>query len=711
MTMHTASKAFLPALLLGVSGCATTPPPEAPAQISSAATAVGAAGFTSEDATFSRPYIDVQEWRSEPVRHYYVHGGFEGTETRFSFYLPPRDEYEGRFFQHITPVPDNENLAQAMPPGKFDKIGFSAASGGYFVETNGGGPLDIAGGAPQEDPTIRAYRANAAAAQFSRHVAKQFYDTEARPFGYAYGGSGGAYRTIGSMENTSGVWDGAVPYVPGSTMAIPNMFTLRVQAMRVLNDKFPQIIDAVEPGGSGDPYAGLTDREAEVLREADLMGFPLQSWFGYRTMGIHGLAALYPGVKSADPTYFTDFWTKPGYLGYDHPEYFEGSRMQFSARVAEPITRAKALELGLVERLAGSARGGVDRAYELANTPAGQEIVGYRLAETPPEMLFIAGDVVVESGASAGKTMPASAIHGDIVMLGHANRQVAGSVAAGDTIRIDNSDMLALESYHRHQVPGPDFPVWDQFRDAEGKPLYPQRPMLLGPIFTQGASGSRMTGEFDGKMILLASLWDREALPWQADWYRRRVEAAGNDVRLYYVDNALHGDEPQNPDADRIVSYQGPLQQALRAVAAWAENGIEPPQNTAYRIEDGQVIVPDNAAQRLGLQPVVSLTASGGKRAEVRVGQPVTLTGLVTVPPQGGSIVSAGWDFEGDGEYVPAQAMTPTAEGTIVQTSHRFAAPGTYFVTLRATAQPSEAQGTPYSELTDLDRVRIVVTQ
>ena len=33
-------------------------------------------------------------------------------DTRFSIYLPPADRYEGRFFQHITPVPDSEFLAQ-----------------------------------------------------------------------------------------------------------------------------------------------------------------------------------------------------------------------------------------------------------------------------------------------------------------------------------------------------------------------------------------------------------------------------------------------------------------------------------------------------------------------------------------------------------------------------------------------------------------------
>ena len=121
---------------------------------------------------FDEPYIDVEEWRDSPVRHRYVHGGFKGTETRFSIYLPPESSYEGRFFQHITPVPDSEHLAQQQGPGEQNKIGFSMASGGYFLETNGGG---VWGGYGSDDPTVAGYRANAASAQHSRIVAAQMY--------------------------------------------------------------------------------------------------------------------------------------------------------------------------------------------------------------------------------------------------------------------------------------------------------------------------------------------------------------------------------------------------------------------------------------------------------------------------------------------------------------------------------------------------------
>ncbi|HKN49375.1 MAG TPA: hypothetical protein VJ010_04020, partial [Actinomycetota bacterium] len=63
----------------------------------------------AEDPRFNQPYIDVREWRDEPAdapvfpgtvttqhggaapfkaRHLYVHGGFTGTDAKFSFCFP-----------------------------------------------------------------------------------------------------------------------------------------------------------------------------------------------------------------------------------------------------------------------------------------------------------------------------------------------------------------------------------------------------------------------------------------------------------------------------------------------------------------------------------------------------------------------------------------------------------------------------------------------
>lgn len=669
------------------------------------------------DPLFSQPYIDIDEWRDAPVRHRYVHGGFRGTDTRFSFYFPAKEQYQGRFFQHITPTPDSENNAPLIPAGEYNKIGSSFAAGAYFVETNGGGQIDLTKGSlALRDPLITAYKANAAAAAYSRVVALKMYGGK-RPYGYAYGGSGGAYRTIGSIENTRGVWDGVVPYVPGSYMAIPNMFTVRMQALRVLRDKFPGIVDAMEPGGSGDPYAGLTPHEASVLREVEQMGFPMKTWFGYKTMGLHGFAALYGGVAAADPTYFTDFWTKPGYLGQDHPEFFTKDRIQFKTTVGAPITAAEAARRGLssnpFEQQEEGNRGGVDNAYK---GPPGEadRIVGYRLSAAPPQVYFLGGDLLVSSGAVAGKRLTLNTLRGDTIMLGLADPRLAAQIKPGDEVTVDNSNFLAMETYHRHQVPGKEFTVWDQFRKPDGTPIYPQRRMLLGPLFTKSTAGSLQTGRFEGKMILAASLWDREAMPWQADWYRGRVQEhlgakTDQNFRLWYTDHALHGDEPTTEAASRVVTYVPVLQQALSDLAAWVEKGIAPPASTNYRVVKGQVIVPATAAARRGIQPVVTLTVARRDRIEVAKGQPVVLTGTIAVPPGAGGLVAAEWDFDGLGKFPVTSPIPRGAKRATVTATHVFDKPGTYFPALRGSSERNGNPNTPYGRVRNLDSVRVIV--
>lgn len=686
--------------------------------------------FISRDTLFNEPYVDVDEWRDKPVRHRYVHGGFKGTGARFSFYFPSKEKYQGRFFQYITPFPDSETLSQGAS-GEEDKIGFSVTHGSYFIETNGGGRVDFA--KPESrDPTIGAFRVNAAAAQFSRVVAARIYGGS-RPYGYAFGGSGGAYRTVGSIENTDGVWDGVVPYVLGSPMAIPNVFTVRMHAMRVLKEQFPRIIDALEPGGSGDMYAGLNDEEKQALEEVTRMGFPPKAWFGYQHMGIHGFLVLYQGVVRADKSYFeNDFWNTPGYLGANPPASLLKARIQQRSRIKEGISIDRAVGLGLTQQVSPTERGTADAAWKAIGGAQGAMPAAFQLTDVLPDVDFLGGDLQIKSGAAAGRSLQITKIAGDKVVLGPADAVVLAQVKPGDEVQVDNSDFLAVQTYHRHQTPGKEYTVYDYFRDRDGKPTHPQRPMLLGPVFTRGAAGVLPTGRFNGKMILLESLWDREAFPWQADWYRSKVQAHLGDklddnFRLWYTDRALHGDVSIEDDPTRTVGYLGVLQQALLDLSAWVEKGVAPAANTQYKIDKGQVIVPETANERKGIQPVVTLKVDGNERAEANVGQSVTFTAEVDVPENMGTVVAAAWNFEGlqqevgkrsgwdfeksDAFPVPASFAPVDKKGSrvILKTTHTFTKPGTYFPTLRVASQRHGNAKTPYTRIQNLDRVRVVV--
>lgn len=659
------------------------------------------------DDLFAEPYVDVDEWRDLPVRHRYVHGGFVETDTRFSIYLPPVEQYRGRFFQHITPVPDSEHLAQGAT-GEEDKIGFSIASGAYFLETNGGGTSGSPGSTV--DPTIAAYRANAAAARHSRVVAAEMYG-EHRPYGYAYGGSGGGYRTIGGAENTSGVWDGVVPYVIGSPMAIPNMFTVRMHAQRVLRRRFDEIVDAVEPGGSGDPSTGLDDEEREALTEVTRMGFPPRSWYAHATMGMHAFPVLYGGVRTADPTYFDDFWTQPGYLGHASPASLRRDIVQHGCAIAATIDAVEAEALGLSVPTPGRARGGVDTAFLGAGEPASVP-VAVRLTSAP-DVDLLGAELIVTSGAAAGARLLINEIVDDVAVFGPVDAAIVVQLRPGDTVEVDNRGFLAAQTYHRHQVPSPDYPAWDQFRDPDGTPTYPQRPTLLGPLFAAAAAGTVQTGRFEGKMIVVACLLDREALPWQADWYRSKVrehlgDAADDRFRLWFVDNALHGDSETQDDSTHAVSYLGALHQALRDVSAWVERGVEPPATTVYDVDDAQVVVPAGAEDRRGIQPVVTLTVDGDARADVGVGDQVTLRASAQVPPGTGQIVSVEWDLDGEGRFPQRTSVAP-AEEVVAELRHTFERPGTWFPTVRVAAQRDGDATTPFARLQNLARVRVVV--
>lgn len=677
---------------------------------------VSGQNIPAQDTMFKAPYVDKDEWRDKPVRHHYVHGGFTGTDTRFSFYFPPKEKYEGHFFQYITPVPDNENLSQGAT-GEGDKIGFAVTNGAYFIETNGGGKFGAGMPGSGIDATIGAYRANAACAQYSRVVAAQLYGTGQRPYGYAFGGSGGAYRTIGGIENTDGVWDGAVPYVLGSPMAIPNVFTVRIHAMRVLHNKFPRIVDAREPGG-GDMFAGLNDEEKQALTEVTKMGFPPKAWFAYQTMGLHAFPVLYPGVAMADAKYFKDFWTVPGYLGADGASSVHKARIQQSSKIKIIITAELAAKFGLpAAETAGQARGTADAAWKSIGGAEGGMPVAFQLENSLPDDNYLGGDLTIKSGAATGEKLFVPHVSGDKIILGTADAKILAQIKQGDEVMLDNSDFLAAQTYHRHQVPGKEYHSWDQFRDSTGKPIYPQRPMLLGPLFTKAASGVLPSGKFKGKVILLGSLWDSEAFPWQQDWYRTKVkenfgDSTDDHFRLWFTDHANHGDYVVPGDPGHLVSYLGVLQQALLDLSAWVEKGIAPPANTNYKVVDGQIVLPTTAAERKGIQATVMVKANGKESIVADKNKPVDFTATIDLPINTGGVVSAAWDFENAGVFTAGEKLIPggkAASRLALKTTHTFAKPGTYFPTLLIVSQRHGDTKTPYTLIKNLGRVRVVV--
>ncbi|MDE2404316.1 MAG: hypothetical protein KGM17_06585 [Sphingomonadales bacterium] len=633
-------------------------------------------GLDWTDPVFNQPFVDKDEQRQGPVPHRYMSGGFRGTEARFSFYLPTPDQYDGRFFHNTYPMAVTSDIGPF--PIEFEvatgDLGFTIASFAAYVQTNNGGLFRD----PATDPAIPAWRVNAAAAKYFREVSQEVFGPH-KVHGYLFGGSGGAYQTLGAAEATTGIWDGFVPFVSGCNHAIPSMFTARMHALRTIGRKgsFPALFDQLDAGGDGDLAAVLDAEELAAYREAAGMGFPPAGWYGHATMGSGYFANVSGMIPLLDPTYAEDFWSKPGYLGSDPDAAIRKDRFVFDTTVT-------------------AVEPGPPFALVLAAVP-GRD--------------FANAHVVLENGAS----LPIARCEGTTVTpVAHLDPGVLAAIRPGDKVRIDNSWALALETYHRHQVPEEsEYLGWNQFRNAAGDPVYPQRPVQIGPIGTANSAGHVLHGHANGKMILLGCLLDIDCHPWQSDWYRQHArKALGKDraddaIAVQYIERAHH-ENPQGPLArQHAVAYSGALQQALHDVAAWVENDEVPPQ-THYRIEGAQVIVPGNANARGGSQPVITLHANGGVRAEVAVGEPVHFTASIEVPLTTGDVVAAEWDFDGSGDFAIEADFTP-AHHVELSASYAWSRPGTHFVVLRAHSHREGDVETPYCRIANLARVRVVV--
>jgi hypothetical protein len=235
--------------------------------------------------------------------------------------------------------------------------------------------------------------------------------------------------------------------------------------------------------------------------------------------------------------------------------------------------------------------------------------------------------------------------------------------------------------------------------------------VLVGPAGTINSAGSVLTGNVDAKVLILAALLDIDAYPWQADWYRGRIrESMGerfeDSCAIWFIDNAHH-ENPMRPiQKAHAVSFGGALQQGLRDLARWVEEG-EKPLETRYQVIESQVIVPARASERRGVQPVVTLKANGGARASVAAGDAVELSVEAQVPPGTGEIVAVEWSPLGDGVFVAGDVPIGTAAQATLR--HVYDTQGTWFPTVRVTSQREGDAATPYGRVQNITTARVFV--
>jgi hypothetical protein len=619
------------------------------------------------DPIYGNPVIDDSTtYTNLSVPHHVVFGHFEGTPTRFRIYFPPPETWKGRFFHYVYPI--QTEVADDW------RVNFNAESGAYTVQILG----------------TNGYRADAAAAKFSKTVAAEYYNTSRQIYGYAYGGSGGSYQAVGLVENTEGVWDGALVFIQAVPVSIPDNIAIRSLASLVLVNKSSELADAVSPGSGIDPFSLLDEVESEILHEATTMGVPLRGWEDFRYMSNSGLlVAFRGGVQLQVPSYADDFWSKPGYLGAEQSKLGD-------------IIRASKIEV--VATIQAVEREGpespVNVTLDKIPDTSDPSVFDFRLR--------FANGTLQDGLLSASLNNLTK-----VLTIRPTNApEVLAAITQGLEVVIDNRWHIALHELHRHQVPErPGFYGFDQFTDAAGRPIYPQLPVNIAQTYSVSNSGNGThTGEILSKLIVVDNLLDLDAFPWHADWYKNVVKQALGDrfednYRLWYNDHADHSTTIERPN--RLVDYLGTLMQGLRDLSLWVEEDIPAPASTHYEVSDSQIVVPPNAKERLGIQPTIELTVNGAVRVETKVGTSVDFSAVVQLPPGTGEVVQIDWDFFGTGNFTTT-AFVPTEQGALVNATFAYDAPGRYLPILRATAQRDPTS--EFAKILNIGRVRVVVS-
>ncbi|MHB8463968.1 MAG: tannase/feruloyl esterase family alpha/beta hydrolase [Acidimicrobiales bacterium] len=692
---------------------------------------IDVSSYVGADGYFGAPYIAVDEERDRPSPHRFVSGGFDGTDTQFAFYFPPKESYAGRMFQPL----EGGNGGHVVTFGggvlgeMFQRIAMSARLGGYMVESNqghNGDDFDPKGG---EDPTIYGHRASAESARLSKHVAAQVYGSPPH-HSYVWGGSGGGRRSPLCLENAPDVWDGCLPSTSGGEIA-EHGNTRRVKAGSVMSfgqmfnvqrllgrDKIVALADRMAPGGTGNPFEGLESHEREELASLYRQGFTRGNEFMIsEPMGQMWLwTSLADELFADDPEYFENFWTRPGYVGHDHPDLVQGDLIDQRCTVVRTLSARDLNESPdfagpqfQTMRILAAMIGAGNEAYDFPYAVEVQGLAGgYRLG----------AGITVLTGKAAGRSLYATGVAGDVFACdGHGDANVLRfrDVLPGDEVQVDNRKFLAYCYFARHHLM--DEPAFDHLR-VDGRPIYPQHPIPeMSPLM-----GVCYSGQYRGKLMWIHHTHDSSVWPaWGTLYHRAVVQAQGENgarerFRIRWTEYAEHGPydmvppEPNRAPSTRLIDFRGITEQSLMDLVDWVEQGIEP-VGTNYRYEDGRVILPASASDRGGIQPVARATANGAVRAEVKRGDPVRLEVHAAAPPQAGAIVSVEWDFDGSGTYpYRHEDIDGTASDVTVSTEHQYSRPGTFFATARVTLHREGDVKATLRRIETIAQARVVVT-
>ena len=679
------------------------------------------------DKFFGKPYIDRDEWREAPIPHRNIHGGFADCDTRFTFYFVPNENYKNRMFQPIEGAhAGHEDAFVGLQGQIIGGLPLIERLGGFMVESNSGHIGDDEDPKAGEDPTIYGHRASVESARLSKFVAAQVYGAPPA-YSYVWGGSGGGRRSPLCFENGKDVYQGAMPFMGGGTIdklgstsriasEQPVHFGCMFNVQRVLGDDIDGVIDAMQPGGSGNPFEHLNTHQREELNSLYRLGYPRgDEYMIANPMGQMWLwTSIADMLQKEDSEYFQAFWNNPGYVGYDQPELVNSDLIDIELTITKVVTAADLLQS---PDYAGPEYG---RAKPMAmmmasrdpNFPLAIEIGGL------PEGYLLGTGVKVLTGKGAGRQFYCLNYGGNVLFCdGHGDANILRftDVAAGDKIHIDNHAFLAFCYYYRHHIS--DDPSNDFLR-IDDAPIYPQHGLPL----QSSLMGVAYSGDYDhGKLMWVHHTHDASLWPPQGVIYKRAVEQAQGKEKmaenfcLRWTENAEHVPPMFTPPSAKranstwLIDYGPVIEQCLSDLCEWAEDGVYPTE-TQYEFIDGRITLPHSASERGGIQPVVSITANGSLRAEITSGQTVALTMQAEVPVNAGTIIDVEWDFDGTGQFGEHGDVDGSQTKLSLSTTYTYKQPGTYFATARVTSHRTGDVNAKYRRVTNLASARVVVS-
>jgi hypothetical protein len=685
------------------------------------------ASYTPTENGFGAPWIDVDEWREAPYPHRHVHGGFTGTDTKFTAYFPPEDVWKGRLFAPLEGAHGGHDDSFGGMMGELlGGLAMTVRLGGYMLDTNQGHIGDDVDPVFGEDNTVYGFRATNECARFSKHLAAQVYG-RAPEHSYVWGGSGGGRRSPGALEWGSDVWDGAMPFMGGGnivehgdtrrvTGAQSFSFASMFNVQRVLGDKMADVVDATSAGGSGNPFVGLDTHQREELANLYRLGYPRGDEFMIsQPMGQIWLwCSMADDLQAKDAEYFDAFWSKPGYVGHDSPQHVQGDLLNVEATITRTLSPRDFIEhpdqftgakwdlmRGTAMMMAGSVGMDMPICVELDGV-----VGGYRLG----------AGIKILTGEAAGRQLYTMKAVEDVFQcdgVAEANLKRFTGVKAGDKVQVDNRAFLAFCYYYRHHAMED---VQFDFLRLDGVPIYPQHDAPdQSPLM-----GVPYSGQYAGKLLWIhhthdASLWPPQGLVYREAVTRSQGEEGLRErFALQWSENAEHvppfilPSDPARATGTWLIDYRPLIEQGLVDLARWCEEGIKPPETT-FEFVDGKISLPPTAAERKGIQPVLVATANGGARANVTVGTEVTLVAKAEVPPGTGKITRIAWDLDGSGFFAHVLEVDGTQEQVELTTSHVFDKAGTFYVSCLVTSRTDGDVNAVERQLPNLAQVRVVV--